>query len=149
MPNAENDIMVRRYFLEGVNEGNAETFDVLIGDDACQHGPFPGLGAGPAGPKAAVERLRRAFPDLHVMIEDVFSDEDKAAVRWAARGTHSGELSGFAPTGRHVIFTGISIFKIAQGKIREIWMELDMLGILLQAGAIPSRGAVAAESGVR
>jgi predicted ester cyclase len=48
-----------------------------------------------------------AFPDLHVTVEDVLEDGDKAVTRWTACGTQRGELMGIAPTERQIEHKGI------------------------------------------
>ncbi len=82
--------------------------------------------------------LRAAFPDLHQTIEEQISEGDKVAYRWTARGTHQGGLMGIAPTGNRVTFTGISIARLVDGKIEEIWENHDALGMMQQLRAIPS-----------
>ena len=41
-----------------------------------------------------------AFPDIQQTIEDAVADDEKAAVRFSATGTHKGELMGMPPTGK-------------------------------------------------
>ena len=60
--------------------------------------------------------------------------------RWTGRGTHAGDLMGIAPTGKQVTVTGISIQRIANGKIMEEWSTYDMLGMLQQLGVAPMPG---------
>ena len=45
---------------------------------------------------------------------------------------------GVAPTGKQVTVTGITISRIADGKIAEEWTNWDTLGMLTQLGAIPA-----------
>ena len=66
------------------------------------------------------------------------AEGDKDAVRWTGRGTHKGDLMGIAPTGKQLTITGISILRIASGKIIEEWGEMDMLGALQQLGIMSS-----------
>ena len=47
---------------------------------------------------------------------------------------------GIAPTGKQVTVTGISIQRIANGKIVEAWSTYDMLGMLQQLGVAPMPG---------
>ena len=60
------------------------------------------------------------------------------ATRWTARGTHDGELFGVAPTGNSVSTTGITIVRIADGKIVEDHTQWDALGLMTQLGVVPA-----------
>jgi predicted ester cyclase len=44
---------------------------------------------------------------------------------------------GILPTGKEVMIRGISIWRIANGKIRECWVNYDALGLMQQLGVIP------------
>jgi len=61
----------------------------------------------------------------------------RAKRRWIGRGTHDGELTGVAPTGRTIAVEAQSIFRVADGKIAEEWTVWDALGMLQQVGAAP------------
>ena len=52
-------------------------------------------------------------------------------------GTHRGDLFGISPTGKQVRMGGISIYRIADGRMREAWVARDDLGLLRQLGAVP------------
>ena len=49
-------------------------------------------------------------------------------------------MMGMPPTGRRVMMTGISISRLADGKIAEHWLNFDALGMLQQLGAAPAPG---------
>src|SRR6266576_1912840 len=74
---------------------------------------------GPEGVKQLVSWLRTAFPDIHTSTDDVVAEADKVVVRFTIRGTHQGEGMGFPPTGKRVVYTGIDIFRITDGRIVE------------------------------
>jgi steroid delta-isomerase-like uncharacterized protein len=81
-----------------------------------------------------------AFPDIQQTIEDVLADEDKAALRFSATGTHQGDLMGTPPTGKQIKISGMAIFHIAEGKVTE-WAEVfDQMTLMQQIGAIPVPG---------
>ncbi len=61
-------------------------------------------------------------------------------MRYGWRGTHQGELMGVPATGKQVITSGISILRVANGKIAEQWDNFDNLGMLQQLGALPAMG---------
>jgi steroid delta-isomerase-like uncharacterized protein len=86
---------------------------------------------------------REAIPDQHWTVEDQIAEGDKVVVLWTLRGTHAGELMGIPPTGRQVTMTGISVFRIAGGKLVEDWVQSDTLGLFQQLGAVPTSTKVA------
>ena len=83
-----------------------------------------------------MERLRAAFPDISVTVEDVFAAEDKVAARWSATMTHRGSDLGIPASGKRVRITGISMVRIANGQIVAGWDNWDELGMMRQIGAI-------------
>ena len=76
---------------------------------------------GPQSVKQYAAMMRAAFPDLYYTEKDQVAEGDKEVTRYAAGGTHQGELMGIAPTGERVELRGISIIRINGGKIEEIW----------------------------
>lgn len=40
------------------------------------------------------------------------------------------------PTGKSVTYSGILIYRVAEGRIAEQWTEFDLLGLLKQLGAL-------------
>jgi predicted ester cyclase len=76
------------------------------------------------------------FPDIQTTINDIVAEGDKVVTRWTNRGTHRAEWMGAAPTGRQVTYSGISIDRIASGRVVESWRTSDQLGLLQQIGAV-------------
>ena len=93
----------------------------------------------PRGPRQAIAVFRAAFPDVHFTIEDTLVDRDMVVIRWTVRGTHHGEFLGVAPTGKQVTFTGINIYRIANGQIVERWAEEDGVHLYQQLGILSPR----------
>jgi len=90
--------------------------------------------------KRDVTEIRRAFPDYAGTNVEQIAEGEKVANRFVFMGTHLGEFEGVTPTGKRVEFTGNSIDRVAEGKIVESWVEVDMLGVLRQLGALPGPG---------
>jgi predicted ester cyclase len=67
---------------------------------------------------------------------------DKVITRWTMTGHHQGtlqsELGPIEATGKAVTVNGITIDRVANGRIVERWHEADNLGMLQQLGAIPA-----------
>ena len=81
-----------------------------------------------------------AFPDLRLTVEDIVSEGDMVAARATFHGTHRGEFQGIPPTDKQVTFSGIEVDRMVGGKVEEHWVELDLLGLMQQLGAIPEPG---------
>ena len=120
----ENKAAIHRWFEEGLNRG----LDVAL----AMAGEY--LGDVEAAARAMLA-IYTAFPDSHYTIEDLVAEGDRVVVRWTSRGTHRGPFRGVAPTGRRVGVTGISIYRMAGGKIVDEWAVADTLGLLEQLGA--------------
>jgi steroid delta-isomerase-like uncharacterized protein len=121
------------------NQGQLALADELFAADYVRYDPAtPNIGTGPGAARQALTNYRDAFPDLRLNICDLLADGDKVVLRWTARGSHRGELRGIAPTGKEITTTGITIFRIADGRIAEEWVNWDTLGLLQQLGAIPT-----------
>jgi steroid delta-isomerase-like uncharacterized protein len=130
----------RRLLEEAFNAGHLDVVDELVAENAVDHDPQnPNAGVrGPEGVRTMLGTYRAAFPDLHLEIQEQLSDGDYVVTRWRSSGTHQGDLFGIPATGRHGTVTGITIDRIANGKIAESWTNWDTLGLLQQVGAIPA-----------
>jgi len=83
-----------------------------------------------------LSNLRGAFSDVRFTVEDTVAEGDKVVVRWTFRGRNTGAYMGAKATGKAVNITGMNLFRIAGGKIQELWVEADDLGELRQLGLV-------------
>ncbi len=83
----------------------------------------------------------RALILLRYVVDDVIAEGDKIVVRWTWRCTHKGEFMGIPATGKRATVTGMAIYRVAGDKCVERWVELSLLGLLQQLGAVPKPGA--------
>ena len=137
----ENKAIVSRATEELWNKNNLAVVDELYATNFVSHGSdIPGVTPDREGYKQFVTMSRTALPDFHTTIEDMIAEGDKVVQRFTARGTHKGEFMGIPPTGKQVTITGIAIDRIAGGKIVENWVNMDMLGMMVQLGVVPPPG---------
>ena len=134
MDTRQNRALVGRYYDKVLNGRDLAVLDEIVADDYVENDPLPGQGSGRDGLRQRVEMLIDGL-DPHFTVEDMIAEGDRVAVRWTTRGTHDGELLGFAPTGTPVAFTGISFFTVRCGKVVEFQTEMDAAGLLEQVGA--------------
>lgn len=131
---------LRRFFEEAVNQRNRAAAEQLIHPHAVNYSmPMPK--PGPQGFEALVDMFFAAFPDLEITVEDIIAENDKAATRGYFTGTHRGTFLNVPATGRSVRVGFIDIWKAYQGQLIENWVQMDMLGALVQLGAMPAPGA--------
>ncbi len=136
----QNKDVARRYY-EGVwGTANPEVFEQVVHPDITVF--YPSL---PFGPIHGRERLQRAaaatvatFPDLQMSVDELIAEGDNVVGRWTASGTQEAEFFNIAPTGRSVRWTGLSICRIATGRVIEEWGEEDFSGLLRQLGSAPT-----------
>jgi len=141
MSTEQNKAMDRRVYEEVWNGGNLAVIDELVAANYVDHDQEPTSALeGLEGLKQSVTMYRTAFPDVHFTIDDQIAEGDLLVTRWTARGTHQGPLMGIPPTGKQAMVTGISITRVASGKVVEGWTNFDALGLLQQLGAGPSMG---------
>jgi len=125
---------------DAVNTGDAEAIskviDEVVDPKLVFHAPVPSDVSGVQALKQVWSVLLRAFPDLHVAIEDVIVQGDKVVYRNIVTGTHRGEYRGLPATGRPVTYDEIFIVRFDDGRIAEIWGVVDVFAQLKQLGAI-------------
>jgi predicted ester cyclase len=136
----ENKALVRRY-REIHNSNNLAALDEIVDEKIISHNGVPGTPPGLEGGKMVHMMFLSAFPDSKVTTEDLVAEGDKVVERFTFRGTNTGSFMGAPPTGKQVTATGMSIFRIANGKIVEHWGENDALGTMQQLGLVPTPGA--------
>jgi steroid delta-isomerase-like uncharacterized protein len=87
--------------------------------------------------KQVLVAFRAAFRDLKGEFDEPIAEGDRVAVRWTLQGEHRGDLFGIPATNKTVRWSGISIYRLAGGKVVEERGEEDALGLLRQLGVIP------------
>ncbi len=77
-----------------------------------------------------------AFPHYELTADDLIIEGEKVVLRFTLRGTHQGDFMGIPATGRQVNVPGIIIYRIADNKIVEHWMQIDSMAMMQQLGAM-------------
>jgi len=136
-----NEALSRRWAEAVWNRGDFGAIDELLAPDFVAHYPgFPTTDR--ASYKEWAEMEFRVFEDIRCTIDDLVAEEDRVALRWTWQGTHSGgDYLGIPPTGKRVTMSGMTFFRMKDGKIVEEWGVSDELGKLRLLGAAPSPGA--------
>ncbi|MFC4543231.1 ester cyclase [Halosolutus amylolyticus] len=134
----EISALVRRDPEEIWTEGNLDTIDEIFAEEFVLHDPS--TDDEPRGRddyRDYVETYREAFPDVEYEVETVIVEDETAAVRYTACGTHEGEFMGLEPTGDRVSVSGMEMYRVEDGRIVELWTSYDALGLFQELGVLP------------
>ena len=127
--NQQTDLV--RSYLDAFNQRDRDRLAEHLAEDVIEHGvhdELRGVGEILEFLDAQFER----FPDYSGATEAMVAEGDLVAIRYTARGTHTGEYQDVEPTGKTVEWTGMAMYRVAEDKIAEIWLEEDRLGMLEQ-----------------
>jgi predicted ester cyclase len=122
---AQENKAISNRVAQAISEGHLDTLDELMAPELAEE--F----------KRDVTEIRQAFPDYAGTNVEQIAEGDKVANRFVFLGTHLGEFEGVTPTGKRIEFIGQSIDRVVEGRIVESWVEVDMLGVMRQLGAVP------------
>jgi predicted ester cyclase len=139
-PESNKDV-VRRFYEQVINDLRVELIPELVSEDYAEVMDGRLYVMGLEGAKAHALGVRDTYPDLHLTIDRQIAEGEWVVTCITASGTHSGEWIGIAPTGQRVTFTGVNVDRVLGGKLVEHGGAANMLGPLLEIGAIRVVGA--------
>jgi steroid delta-isomerase-like uncharacterized protein len=131
-----NKAVAIRWFEEVWNKRRREAIDELLLSDAVLYEGGKET-IGPQGFHPFFDRMWAAFSDIHITIEDALAEGDTVCLRWSCTMRHTGHGLGMPPTNKKLETTGISIVRVADGKLAAGWQNWDMLGLMQQIQAQP------------
>jgi predicted ester cyclase len=138
-----NRDVVRRLYAELWNEKNEEAcvvaVDALFSPDLVAHRSGHLVLSGLARMREFARLVPGIYGDSRVVIDDLIAEGDRVVARWQITGTHEHDLLGIVATGRPLSFTGITIHRVVDDTIVEMWAEEDWLGVLRQLGVDPTQ----------
>lgn len=134
----QNKAVVHRFINEIWNHQNLATVDEIFAPEVVLHDT---LWNDVKGREALrnwwKDIIFAAFTNIHLTVEDLFGEGDKVSHRWVSTSKHTGPLMGVPPTNKDLRWTGQNIYWFKDGKIVELWMNQDHLGVIGQLGLMP------------
>jgi hypothetical protein len=125
VPDNPNAALVRRAVEAIWNRCELDVADELFAADYVNHdGLIPDLVRGPEAIKVSVALYRRAFPDLHIAVDELTTDREIVVLRWTARRQDQRLLTGTTRT------------RVSNGKIGESWTEWNRAPWLRELGIL-------------
>jgi steroid delta-isomerase-like uncharacterized protein len=132
-----NKAVARRVFDEILGQGRYELFDQIYTKDFVKHVDLRDHTL--AEEIEDAKGTRGASSDMAITIDDMIAEGDRVAIRYTGRGTNDGPLSGMPPSGRKMAITGMTIYRLVDGRIAEEWTTYNMLEIMRQLGYYPPK----------
>jgi predicted ester cyclase len=134
-------------FLAGTHSPNID--DVAVIDDTVVphivcHG-FPGFPDGEfrdrESYKAFFRIFRQSFSDMSFETLKTIATEEFVSAHWEIWATHSGDFQGIAPDGARVVFDGVALYRMEDGKIAETWLTINQPLLVSQLSKGRARAA--------
>lgn len=138
---SSNKALVRKIVAEVWNTGDKKLAHQFYAPNYVFFQEGGGVQMGVSSIEEWLETTHTAFPDITYTVDAVYTDGNKAAMRYHVTGTHTGDFRGMPPTGKPINLTGHTMFRLSdEGKVLEAWGYWDMLGLLQQIGILPPFG---------
>jgi predicted ester cyclase len=136
---AEENKALVRHWIEEIDKADPSVVAQYIAEDYVDHNPppHPGLPPGQEGSRRAFELSLGVFSNYHHEIHHMIAEGDLVVTHLTGFGRHTGELLGMPASGKEIQMTGISIHRVANGKLVEHWAQFDAFGMFVQMGSMP------------
>lgn len=131
-PLAANKTVVRRYIDEVLSAGRLDALGELLSPDFKDSTPGAAKDVrGPEVVRTSQAKARAIFPEVQYTVDDLIAEGDRVVARYSVRARSKGSEE---QPGRLIEVTGITIFRVADGRIREAWIINDQIEMFLQLG---------------
>jgi steroid delta-isomerase-like uncharacterized protein len=134
-PEANKAVVARHYAI--LRGGDPAEWDEIMAEDFVSHHPHA-AGEGRDRYRNAAAAYSTVFSDFAPEVQRMVAEHDCVAAHFIVRGRHTGDFLGFPATGREFAFSGIAIYRIADGQLAEAWYAEDTLGWFQQLGLLPT-----------
>jgi predicted ester cyclase len=122
----KNSTLTYRWMREVWNEGREDAIDEVMDANAVIHGIEEIKERGADAFKQFFRNFKSQFPQLHIEVEDVVTQDDCETSRCIVDATTA--------SGQKVSFTGMTFVRIQHGKIVEGWNNFDFMTMYKQLG---------------
>lgn len=132
----ENKELLRCYYEDVVSTGAVDDVPGFVSPDYVEVHDNTRHAIGVEGAKAHIRGVRHTYPDLRLTVEQQIAEGEWVATRVTMRGTHRGEWLGIKPTGQRIEVAAVNIDRVVDGRIVEHGGAANLLGPLLDTGAV-------------
>jgi predicted ester cyclase len=123
--------------VESWNAGDLDGYLRLYDEGIRLHGYSPEP-MDKAQVRGFYEGIFSAFGTPKLRFDEILWDGDACTIRFTMTGRHVQEFMGVPATGTTITLPGITILHFRGDTVAERFSQADMLGLLMQIGAIPA-----------
>jgi steroid delta-isomerase-like uncharacterized protein len=135
---------LHRQFVEAWNKRDFTTFRALLHPEYTYTDCDGKVSSGPDTGVAAAQALLTAFPDAQTQIVTLSTAGDLSYGEFVTKGTQTGPLTGIPASGKSVVVVRCNVIEVKDKLIYREREYMDMLGVLVQIGAVRAPGAAGA-----
>ena len=121
------------YFNAKTTEEAGKIFDEQVADDFVDYSPFFGNMPDKAGFRKTVIAVSAGFDEKYV-VEKLVIEGDMHVAIWRSTAKHVGNFLGMPASGKEFTITGITVYKIVNGKIKAHWEQFDVVTMMKALG---------------
>ena len=136
----QNKTIAKLAFDEVLSKGNFTIAAQLYDPNFRSHGLYHD--ASLQENQAALKGWHEAFSNMVVEPRKLIAEGDLVTIYWVARGQNTGSANGIPATGKRIESSGITIWRIVNGKIKDEWAAFDQLEMMQQLGLVQPVGLV-------
>lgn len=129
------------FFAHVLNGHDVMISDDFLSPDFLHHTPAAGMSSDKLGFKQELTIRFIAYADLQYTVNQSIVQGDRVIVHWSACATHPGGLIGkrgiHIPTGRKLRWSGMTMARLRDGRIEELWTYQDEISLLGQMKQMP------------
>lgn len=132
----QNKRLLRHYYEEVVSQGAVDRVPQFISPAYVEVHDNQRYAVGIEGAKEHIRGVRQTYPDLKLTVEQQIAEGEWVATLVTMRGTHRGDWQGIKATGKVIAVSAVNIDRVVEGRIIEHGGAANLLGPLLEIGAI-------------
>ena len=135
---SEQNKQIARHYFEGLDAQKSPPAEWVTPDFVLHIAGSPDMDLNAA--REFSVGLVTAVPNLTHPIVELIAEGDKVSYRGRYEGTQSAPYLGAMGPSGVLSATGAGVFRIADGKVAELWIWPDTMTVLQQLGVLPQQG---------
>ena len=126
---ADIQSLVRRFYAEIWNQRNFPAAEELVAEDVTFRSSLGQSHRGRSEFLDYVTSVTQALSNYRCEIQELVSEESRAAAKMTFSGIHAGNFLGYPPTHQIVEWSGAAFFTESNGQLSDIWVLGDLFSL--------------------